>query len=841
MIFFSVTWLVTIIELHGIQKVSLLHGVAVKLFDFSTSLWHKGCQSLFAYGCHTAVVVVDTKTIQVLQTLDNHRTNVVKVKWAKEHYTYRYLVPYTLRLASAESNGLIIIWDVANGCPRTSFSEGTKGVGDLEWLSTQDASHDLLLALHPPYSVVLWNADTGTKLWKKSFTDSLQALAFDPFEPSNLTLLGQDSLIFISDFSLSKPPSSNGRKFYITTSTPQGTASTTTAEKKQNIGGARTAFKRVRMIVGDSKPGNSNSQPEEQDTSLQECIQFCYLKSQRHHLVLVYAREILVLDLEIRQTVTTIPMDRSGSPFINIHPLRHRDMLMCLHENGTISVRMYKKTGTIQAGNAIPSDMEISYDLKCQSDPLRVTKHMKTFGFSVSPVTDVEAALLMSDGRILCWSLITVEHAQRPGSSKSLSQLSSSPLYSPPGGILPSNGDFEFLPPLGANLDQNLKNLPTPKMSICDLIQSSDRSGTPNQTVSGRSVSLKFVLTGFVSGVSLMPTVVKMCPPLTTKNFHIYKPLLAVGTTSGMVQVFTLLSGTPYREYNIHTSCVRGIEWLSLSCFLSFSHPNPGSSGLVRNEVLVLDLQTGQATHLRENKGEEPPIEAAKVSHLKQYIIITFKEKPFEIWDLRTYTLLREMKKSFPPISALEWSPTVKKKSINTDLFGSTPHLETAGLQSMLPASESNSDTRIGLPVLTKEHFVFAEASGPLHHFVIENTTIKEGSRLPANNGLNYIACMAWKGEMIVMADPDGVIGVWDLKNKMSRCDSSEYFHGFITVYCWSLILSLYSSRNYPTGRSGIKKVRFAPGVVGPHLIKGSALLYSALAQNLSDQKAEDL
>lgn len=61
----------------------------------------------------------------------------------------------------------------------------------------------------------------------------------------------------------------------------------------------------------------------------------------------------------------------------------------------------------------------------------------------------------------------------------------------------------------------------------------------------------------------------------------------------------------------------RGIEWLSLSCFLSFSHPNPGSSGLVRNEVLVLDLQTGQATHLRENKGEEPPIEAAKVSHLK--------------------------------------------------------------------------------------------------------------------------------------------------------------------------------------------------------------------------------
>lgn len=746
-----------------------------------------GWQSLFAYGCHTLVVVIDTKTVQVLQTLDSHKSNVVKVKWAKENYHHTIEAPYTLRLASADSSGLIVIWDVANGSPRTSFSEGTKAVADLEWLGTQDASHDLLVALHPPYSVVLWNADTGTKLWKKSFTDSLQSLAFDPFEPSNLTLLGNDSLIFINDFSLSKPPSSNGKKFYITTSSPasQGSASTPTTEKKQSISGARTAFRRVRMIVGDTKP-NSNNQSDEQDTNLKECLQFCYLKSQRHHLVLVYAREILILDLEIRQTVTAIPMDRSGCPFMVIHPLRHRDILMCLHENGTISVRMHKKSGfgDSNQGDVVPSDMEISYDLRCQSDPLRVTKHMKTFGFSVSPVSESEAALLMSDGRILFWSLITVEHSNRAGAANALSQLSSSPLYSP-GGSQNVNGDFELLPPLGANLDQNLKNLPQPKMFIGDLIQSPERYEGSSH-ISGRSVSLKFVLTGFVSGVSIMPTIMRMCPPLTTKNFHIYKPLLAIGTSSGLVQVFNLLSGTPYREYNIHTTCVRGIEWLSLNCFLSFSHPNPGSTGLVRNEMLVLDLQTGHATPLRENKGDESPVEALKVSHLKQYLIVLFKEKPFEIWDLRTYTLLREMKKSFPPISALEWSPTVKKKSSNTDLFGSTPHIETSGLQSMLPASESNSDTKIGQSSLTKEHFVFAEASGPLHHFIIENTSIKEGSRLPANNGLNYISCMAWKGEMIVMADPDGVLGIWDLKHKISR--------------------------NYPTGRSGVKKVRFAPG-----------------------------
>ncbi|PIK33261.1 putative WD repeat-containing protein 11, partial [Apostichopus japonicus] len=213
-------------------------------------------------------------------------------------------------------------------------------------------------------------------------------------------------------------------------------------------------------------------------------------------------------------------------------------------------------------------------------------------------------------------------------------------------------------------------------------------------TVSGRSVSLKFVLTGFVSGVSLMPT-------------------------SGED-----VSTIDYQElsYLQATACSWDYLWYGAGFYSAVWHP------LQRVQYPYFVCKTGQATHLRENKGEEPPIEAAKVSHLKQYIIITFKEKPFEIWDLRTYTLLREMKKSFPPISALEWSPTVKKKSINTDLFGSTPHLETAGLQSMLPAS--GRDDRDGRS--------------------------------------------------------DGVIGVWDLKNKMSR--------------------------NYPTGRSGIKKVRFAPG-----------------------------
>ena len=58
---------------------------------------------------------------------------------------------------------------------------------------------------------------------------------------------------------------------------------------------------------------------EEENIALNECIQLTYHKACRHHLILVYAREVLILDLEINQTVGTIPMDRTGSPFLEVH------------------------------------------------------------------------------------------------------------------------------------------------------------------------------------------------------------------------------------------------------------------------------------------------------------------------------------------------------------------------------------------------------------------------------------------------------------------------------------------------------------------------------------------
>lgn len=52
--------------------------------------------------------------------------------------------------------------------------------------------------------------------------------------------------------------------------------------------------------------------------TVSECLQLEYHRSLRHHLLLVYAREVLILDLHINQTVGIIPMDKSTSPLLQV-------------------------------------------------------------------------------------------------------------------------------------------------------------------------------------------------------------------------------------------------------------------------------------------------------------------------------------------------------------------------------------------------------------------------------------------------------------------------------------------------------------------------------------------
>lgn len=63
--------------------------------------------------------------------------------------------------------------------------------------------------------------------------------------------------------------------------------------------------------------------------TLNDCLQLSYLPSKRNHMLLLYPREILILDLELSQTVGVVAIERSGVPFIQVSRHTHALQILC--------------------------------------------------------------------------------------------------------------------------------------------------------------------------------------------------------------------------------------------------------------------------------------------------------------------------------------------------------------------------------------------------------------------------------------------------------------------------------------------------------------------------------
>lgn len=126
-----------------------------------------------------------------------------------------------------------------------------------------------------------------------------------------------------------------------------------------------------------------------------------------------------------------------------------------------------------------------------------------------------------------------------------------------------------YTPGNSANEYQGDKIAPHPRFALCDMIGQSQLLNIDSESADkGHGVGLKFLMTGLLNGINASITVVKMCPPLTTKNWNIYEPLLAVGSQQGSVQILNVGNGQIEREYSVHTSAVRYV----LLCLFLYIH-----------------------------------------------------------------------------------------------------------------------------------------------------------------------------------------------------------------------------------------------------------------------------
>ncbi len=178
--------------------------------------------------------------------------------------------------------------------------------------------------------------------------------------------------------------------------------------------------------------------------------------------------------------------------------------------------------------------LEIAYDQRAQSEGVRLGKSGRVLGMAVDPMTERNACVVVSDGRVIFVDLLADDVEDGEGKKKK-------------------------------------KKPRLPRTCLEDLLPPSSFS-SPSFAASPSPPPLRLFTSGLLSGLAAPPFVVRMCPPLTMKNISEYAPLLAVGAASGNVQVLNASSGRVEREFAVHTFPVRGIEWTSLHSLLSHAH-----------------------------------------------------------------------------------------------------------------------------------------------------------------------------------------------------------------------------------------------------------------------------
>ena len=82
----------------------------------------------------------------------------------------------------------------------------------------------------------------------------------------------------------------------------------------------------------------------EESVTQVDCRQITFSPAHKHHLLIIYPREVVVMDMEIRQAIGSLSLERNTSPLLRLMPCRHRNALFCLHENGSVSLRFHQNT-----------------------------------------------------------------------------------------------------------------------------------------------------------------------------------------------------------------------------------------------------------------------------------------------------------------------------------------------------------------------------------------------------------------------------------------------------------------------------------------------------------------
>lgn len=740
----------------AISNVSLqtIHGQldesnysSVGCIDFSLN-------SIVAFACQSVVLVVDVKSkpLRIIQSLHGHSAMVTKVKFPRDN---------SLKVASSDLKSTLIIWDILQGIKMCTFiadSKETKaGIVSFDWLnqhtsnasssspeciasngqhhSNNSANSQSILILYASHLLVLFDSATGNTIWRKKLSNqspvssslgnsssknlffSPSGFSLDPFTESNLVIpltpmnpsQIQCSFLHTSDIHSSSPLTLKRYHIFVTDLIqPQS------LDKSPDM--------RLGMRIINSSSAFSKPSDDDEDASQfkMEMRQVIYSRNQRNQVAVASSRVVTIIDLNLNEILVTIPLERSLANLLDVWPCEQRNALYTLHKSGCVILRSYQKRMFFDDSRGTHL-LEPSYKSLASSNCLKLPKNVSVAGFAVSPIEETLIAILLTSGRLITLRVSDTNQQDTDIRCRGLFDVVPQSMY-----------EYDCVESY-IHINQHQVLAPLSKL-----------------------------------------TVIKSCPPATKSNWNEHRPLVALGTSSGTIQVYDMSTGHQEHNLSIHSSTVRGIEWVSLNTFLSFSYTkaiqvsiNSNQKWKTNNEIFLTDLKTGVNQMIRKDKNADfSPIHMIKVSHLKQYFIITFKDEPFEIWDLKKLTLIKIMSK-FSQVTCVEWSPITAKSgrsnSVQIAPLGEGEIKNKELLSHIMPPSASS----LADGELTAENFIFNNlANGDLMHHSVDGVNTREIHCIKGDHSHGPLTAIAWKGEQLLLSFADGVILFWDLKKK---------------------------------------------------------------------------
>eukprot|EP01116_Phalansterium_solitarium_P002928 TRINITY_DN1328_c0_g1_i1.p1 TRINITY_DN1328_c0_g1~~TRINITY_DN1328_c0_g1_i1.p1 ORF type:complete len:839 (+),score=134.17 TRINITY_DN1328_c0_g1_i1:212-2728(+) len=752
-----------------------------------------GRQNLIAFASHSYVVIVEPLGLQLVQTLDEHRSHVVCLRWSPECASNNADDCLPLQLASADKAGGILLWNVLDAAVVVSLqppSEAPGPVNALEWLPSHTAAADSrLMSVHAGSLLVLWSLSQARPLWLLPLpaSSAICGLSLNPFVPDHVMLWSPTAVYTLPPATSTAPGSdagvppspplliyslSGGQSIVVhgpplaaSATVPQAAEPTAAAAAghRQPSGSssgllasmlpvtfagassrqpAAAAAPPVPVAVASLAAGGEGAEPT--------LIGVYLWPHRRNLLVLLLSRQLLVLDLSVHRPLGSLALDRARPGFQRLMFCVHEpDELLALHDDGCLS--SWRWTTSVDEGGG---GLLGSFELLSYSDPVRLSNKQQQQGKRTKGIALCAAVNgkvcgrdLLVAGQSLDGTLWLFKY--EPGESL-VQQQSEAQQDST---SFDAGQPFLLGPPFKS----------APRASGCEA-----RWRLQGMLESVGSPISSLCVSSFASS-----------PGDLRDRF-----LVAVGTYHGSVKILSMLDWQMRAEFALWDQAVRGLRWVSATSFLAYlvdeEKPTPSKDQTeYTNRVALVNLHTGKQVDVRRVRGPETTfIRGLRVSHSGRYLVVLLKDRPFELWDLRPAPagsppqFIRAMK-PFVHITALEWG-------------GWSGSNGSAGFKTASKEGTMRDHAgELATSADAAEQFVFALPDGSLRYYTVSDSNVAATHEIHSELGVGIVASLAWKNDHLVSGDTLGSI------------------HAFNVTTGKTVV--------FPTQKGLVRRIRFAP------------------------------